>query len=212
MEKIKAMLAGEAPVKWLFYGDSITHGARHTWGWRDYPELFDERIRCELERTMDVVINTAIGGDTSEGLIESFDWRVAQFRPHVAFVMIGMNDCSRNTDTVFEANLHTLADRFAEIECQPVMQTTCTIQKGGAPEREPYIDAYMQKVRDVAAARSLPLIDHTAHWKQNADKLPYWLDDPFHPDEQGHRAFAHLIFRELGIFDPQSATCRLFVP
>ena len=55
MEQVKELLRGEYPVKWLFYGDSITHGALHTFGWRDYTELFAERLRFELGRTMDTV-------------------------------------------------------------------------------------------------------------------------------------------------------------
>ena len=36
------------PITWLFTGDSITHVAKHTGGYRSYPELFSERIRWEL--------------------------------------------------------------------------------------------------------------------------------------------------------------------
>jgi len=35
MQRIKDILKSEKPVKWLFYGDSITHGALYTSGWRD---------------------------------------------------------------------------------------------------------------------------------------------------------------------------------
>jgi hypothetical protein len=38
------------------------------------------------------------------------------------------------------------------------------------------------------------------------------MDDAFHPNAHGHRAFAHLLFRELGIFDETSNVCRLLVP
>ena len=62
MKRIKRLLSADAPVKWLFYGDSITHGARHTYGFRDYTELFAERVRFELGRRLDVVLNTAVGG------------------------------------------------------------------------------------------------------------------------------------------------------
>jgi hypothetical protein len=57
-ERPRTLLRTEKPVKWLFYGDSITHGAAHTRGWRDYTEIFSERIRTELQRAEDVVIKT----------------------------------------------------------------------------------------------------------------------------------------------------------
>jgi acyl-CoA thioesterase-1 len=57
VEKIQQMLASPEPVKWLFMGDSIAQGALHTMGHRDYPQHFGERVRWELRRTQDCVIN-----------------------------------------------------------------------------------------------------------------------------------------------------------
>src|SRR6185369_10691115 len=65
---IKRLLAGKAALTWVFTGDSITHGALHTLGWRSYPEHFAERVRWELKRMRDVVINTGISGDTIPGV------------------------------------------------------------------------------------------------------------------------------------------------
>ena len=49
METIRRLLSRDAPVKWLFTGDSITHGALHTIGWRDYTELFSERVEVSSQ-------------------------------------------------------------------------------------------------------------------------------------------------------------------
>jgi len=215
MDRVKELLASPTPVTWLFYGDSITHGALHTWGARDYTELFAERLRFELGRVMDVVINTANNGDTTRGLVGGFEWRVARFEPHVVFIMIGMNDCSDGNDITlpeFEANLDELLDKIAGLGGRAVLQTTCPILPGGAPEREPHFDAFMAAVRAAAAQRELPLIDHQAHWAENADKHCYWLDNAFHPNAVGHRVFANLLFKDLGIYDPASACCRFFHP
>lgn len=215
MERIKQLFKRDEPVKWLFYGDSITHGAVHTWGRRDYSELFRERILFELARGQDIVINTATSGNATIELLDTFDWRAGQFKPDACFLMIGMNDCAESRNMPrdqFEANLHELADRFDAMGTVTVMQTTCPILPGGAPDREPYFDDFMQAIRDVAAQRSLPLIDHTAWWHKTAPALDYWMDNAFHPNAFGHRAFAHLLFRDLDIFDPTSPTCRLFVP
>jgi hypothetical protein len=65
MEKIKALIGGREPVRWVFSGDSITHGALHTFGLRDYTELFSERVRFEMGRGLDVVMKTAISGKPS---------------------------------------------------------------------------------------------------------------------------------------------------
>src|SRR5688572_4256077 len=73
---IKQLVAAKEPITWVFTGDSITHGALHTKGWRSYPEHFAERVRWEMRRMRDVVINTGISGDRSGGLLADLDWRV----------------------------------------------------------------------------------------------------------------------------------------
>ena len=215
MTRIRHILEGKSPAKWIFYGDSITHGALHTFGQRDYVELFAERLRFELARTMDIVITSAISGDTTRGLLESFDWRVGQFDPDVVPVMVGMNDCSANNDislAEFGDNLSALVDRLRQIDAVPVLQTTCPILAGQAPDREPHLDGYMDAIRQAAAEHTVPLIDHARFWQQHIDKHNYWMSDAFHPNEYGHRAFADLLYRELGIHDPESHACRLYYP
>lgn len=223
MKRIQKLLRSKQPVKWLFDGDSITHGAFHTVGWRDYTELFAERIRYELGRTGDIVIKTAVSGNTTQDLLASFDWRVKQFRPHVVFIMIGMNDCCTG-DTgprvpldEFRANLVTLVKRIRAMgSALPVLQTTCPILPGTAPDREPHLDGYMDAIRAAAERGRLPLIDHTAYWrKQTAAQLHHlyaWMSDTIHPNEMGHRVFVELIFKKLKIFDRRSYSCRLFHP
>jgi lysophospholipase L1-like esterase len=219
MHRIQALLQGD-PVKWLFLGDSITHGVVHTFGARDYSQHFAERVRFELLRTQDIVLNTAISGDNTRQLLQSFDWRVGQFTPDAVFLMIGMNDCYWGEPyhvaaDEFRANLRELCRRISEFGV-PVLQTTCPILAPLSPEREERFDAYMEIIREVATERSVPLIDHTRFWRESAktdsNRLQFWMSNAFHPNGWGHQAFADLIFRELGIFDPQSLTCRLFRP
>ncbi len=215
MEDVTKWLAAPTPAKWLFYGDSITHGALHTFGLRDYTELFAERVRFELGRGLDVVINTAISGHNTRLLLEQYDWRVGQFAPQVVFVMIGMNDCGASSgisQAEFGANLETLVGRIRSDGGAAVLQTTCPILPGAAPDREPGFGPYMDQVRQVAAGTGAPLIDHERFWRERADRHYYWMSDAFHPNEYGHRAFAQLLFQALGIDDPASPCCRLFRP
>ncbi|MDD5704509.1 MAG: hypothetical protein PHR35_01185 [Kiritimatiellae bacterium] len=58
----------------------------------------------------------------------------------------------------------------------------------------------------------VPLIDHERFWRDRVSRSTYWMSDPIHPNEYGHRAFAECLHRELGIFDPASQTGRLHVP
>ena len=215
MERVKQLLRSEEPLTWIFYGDSITHGAVHTFGCRDYAELFAERVRTELGRMMDMVATTAISGNTTRDLLASFDWRVARFDPDVVFLMIGMNDCNKEKGIgveEFEANVSELVDRIMALGAVPVLQTTCPILPGQAPERFPYFDAYMDAIRTVATDRKLPLIDHTQRWREEEDRHFLWMGNAFHPNEYGHRAFAQEIYRCLDIHDEQSRSCQLMIP
>ena len=215
MQRIQNLLKSDKPLTWIFYGDSITHGTLHTFGYRDYGELFSERIRRELLRPMDMVLTTAISGDSTRSLLTSFDWRVARFQPDVVFLMIGMNDCGEENEIdteEFEENIIKLVTRIGDLGAIPILQTTCPVISELAPERAPYIDSYMDKIRKVAADYDLPLIDHTRYWKDNSDRTIFWMSNAFHPNAHGHRAFAHYIFRCLDIYDEESHTCRLLVP
>jgi len=215
MKRIGKLLKSDTPIKWVFYGDSITHGVLHTFGQRDYVELFAERVRFELGRTMDIIITSAISGDNTRGLLAGFDWRVAQFKPDVVFVMIGMNDCSEDNDITveeFEGNLLELTTMIDNLGAVPVLQTTCPILPGQASGRSPHLDSYMDAIRRVAAAHKLPLIDHTRFWQEHSDSHFFWMSNAFHPNGYGHRALAEHIYRCLDIYDATSHSCRLQVP
>jgi len=215
MERIKKLIGQDKSLIWVFYGDSITHGARHTYGHRDYVELFEERLRFEMARSRDLVINSAISGDNTRGLLEGFEWRVAQFKPDVVFVMIGMNDCSEGIDislAEFQDNLNCLTGMIGDLGAVPVLQTTCPILPNLAPDRLPHFDGFMDAVRAVATDRKVPLIDHTEFWRKSPENHFFWMSNEFHPNHYGHRAFAKHLYEALGIWDPESSSCRFFLP
>jgi acyl-CoA thioesterase I len=217
VEGIRNLLARKEPVCWVFTGDSITHGALHTLGWRSYPEHFAERVRWELKRMRDIVINTGISGDRTGGLLADLDWRVLHLKPDVVSVMLGMNDCAAGVDgrELFRRNLTTIIERVQGAGAIPLLNTPNTVyvrNSGGRGD----LPAYTAIVREVAASTRAGLVDHWAHWektKPDQEGLLPWLEDKsIHPGVYGHREFAKLIFRELAIFDPASPTCKLEVP
>lgn len=217
LAEIKLLLAGKKALTWVFTGDSITHGALHTLGWRSYPEHFAERVRWELRRMRDVVINTGISGDRTGGLLGDLDWRVLRFKPDVVSIMIGMNDCSQGMAgrETFRKNLAEMARKVRDAGAIPLLNTPNTVYVKNAGGRGD-LPAYAEIVRDLAAKQRLALVDHWQHWqktKPDQEKLLAWLEDKsIHPNVFGHREFARQIFRELGIFDPKSPTCQLEVP
>ena len=131
--------------------------------------------------------------------------------------MIGMNDCkvANVSPEEFLSNLRELCRRVSALgSALPILQTTNPILPGMAPEREPRFDHYMDIVRNVASEQNLPLIDHHRAWKEieNPGLFPCWMSDAIHPNQFGHIVFAHYILKQFGIFDPATATGRLFHP
>src|SRR5581483_9988404 len=197
-QPIRALLSGNDPVTWVFTGDSITHGALHTMGWRSYPEHFAERIRWEMRRVRDIVINTGISGDTMGGLLKDMDWRVHRFLPHVVSLMMGMNDCVGGPGgrTGFRRNLDVCLDQLRARKSLLLLHTPNQIYTPATPKRSD-LPAYVEIIREFAAETRVPLVDHYAHWTESRKdyyELIYLLSDgSVHPNQYGHAEFAKLL-------------------
>ncbi len=209
---IRAILADKAhPLTWVFTGDSITHGAKHTHGSRTYVEHFAERVRWELGRVQDIVINTGISGDKADGILRTFEWRIARFKPDVVSIMIGMNDCARGPEkrAEFRTNLVQLIRQTRALGAVPILHTQNTTEASAAKERGD-LPAYAAIVAEVAREQNTVLVDHWQHWQsasQDPQLLKRWLNDPIHPNARGHRELAILTFQVLGIYSTNSPTC-----
>ncbi len=218
VDKIKARLKQNEPIVWVITGDSITHGALHTCGWRSYPEHLAERVRWELHRHRDVVINTGISGDVVPGLLKDLDHRVIRFQPDVVSIMMGMNDCSAGPGgrQAFAAAYDQLIDQLrSRTKALIIVQTPNPITP--VDTRRSDLPAYSDIIRKMAARRGIALVDQEQMWKQylarpGAD-LNYLLNDgTIHPNNHGHVLFAVNMFKVLNIYDENAPTCRLFVP
>lgn len=214
MEAITNLLKSEESVKWLFTGDSITHGALHTYGMRDYVQIFEERIRYEYARGRDVVIKTGVSGWQSQTILDDIECNILQFKPQVVSIMVGMNDATQGCDYLdkFTANCNSIIDQIqSETGAVVILHTTNPIPAGGDPCREPALPFINERIRSIARQRNLILIDHYAYWtkswEQNPLKILQWTDDPIHPNDFGHKAMAKLLFKELGIWDDTTICC-----
>lgn len=205
-----------APVTWLFYGASVSQGAFHTHGWRGYSEIFAERVRFEMNRPLDVVLNNSFSGYTSGQLLEHFNRCVQPFKPQVVFLMIGMNDCSspRNVSPeTFANNLRELCARISDLGGIPVLQTPNYLLPGADPDRLANFPKYREVIVSLAKETQSFLIDHWGEWEGCGDNASYWMSDGLHPNQYGHLFFAHTVFQALGIYDEEnSSVCRQYLP
>lgn len=214
-EKMAELLQKKDPLKWIFTGDSITAGVKHTHGNRSYPEVFSERLRWEMRRSRDQIINTGISGNTTSGILADFDWRIKQFNPSVVSLMIGTNDCAegRNINLkLFNENLDSLLTGIRALGAIPILHTPNPIIKDKAPERSS-LSEYVEVIKQTAEDKKIILVDNWGYWKQAIAKTSQvkvfneWLNDPLHPNGAGHLEIARLMFKELSIFDSKAPTC-----
>jgi lysophospholipase L1-like esterase len=214
LEAIRSLLKKPAGITWLFAGDSITLGGHFTRGGRSYPEHFQERIRWEMKRFDDAVINTAFNGATTDQLSAVLDERVLRHHPQVVFIMIGSNDSRRGEKWLprFRDWLDLLVGRIRAAGAIPVLQTA----NHAVSNRDPALlrdeTLYMQAVRDCAAANRIFLIDHWSAWENfHADPQSQfsWMGDAIHPNARGHLQLALDIFRAIGLYDSSSKVVRL---
>lgn len=213
-DKITELLKKKDPLKWILTGDSITAGVKHTHGYRSYPEVFSERLRWEMKRSRDHIINTGISGNTTRNLVEDFDWRVKQYNPSVVSLMFGTNDCAdgRNISLeLFKTNLDSLVSGIRTLGAIPILQTPNLIITDKAPERS-NLHKYVEVIKSVAEEQKVILVDNWGYWKQaiaktsQAKVFKEWLNDPLHPNGPGHTEIARLMFKELGIFNANDPT------
>jgi lysophospholipase L1-like esterase len=209
---IRRLLASPHPVVWVFTGDNLAQGAVYTDGARGFVEHFAERVRSELRRVLDLVINTGISGDTARGLLKLYKFRSLRFRPDVVSLCVGMNDAKagKSGRSAFRRDLRDLLDRTRTIGAVPVLHSPNAIDPQSVFNRAD-LPGYVQILREEAERFDVPLIDHYRHWKHLAlpgDGWRGWLaDGRIQPDGSGHRELARLLFHVFGIFDPRSPTC-----
>jgi lysophospholipase L1-like esterase len=210
-DRLREILAGP-PVTWVLLGDSITQAVVHTHGRRGFAEHFAERVRGELGRLGDAVVNTAVAGSTSEELLPEFHWRAGRFSPDVVLAMYGTNDAVEGRDGVpgYRYRIDQIVQRSRDIGAIPVLQTPPPVQPGDGRDPE-ILAAYAEAVRGVAADLGVLLVDHHRHWmRAGADGPPaLWFDDPTHPGAAGHVELARVLLQTLGIDDPSSGAYSL---
>lgn len=213
MEKLQAMLHGDSPLTWVFTGDSVTQGAHHTYGGRAYPETIGERVRWELRRVNDLVINSGVNGTNTSYLLKHYEWFVLRFRPSVVSVMYGINDCQEPEIPlqVFKENLSEIISRIRSRQSVPILQTPNAIDFEGLKTMKTAsrdkLPEYVEAIKDVAKKEQCVLVNHYDQWQEAGAAYIKWLDDPLHPNAVGHMEMARMFFKTIEIFDPAAFTC-----
>lgn len=209
---IRSLIQCQHPVTWVFTGDNIVQGARYTNGARNCVEIFTERIRSELQRAGDVVINTGISGDTAAGVLESLKRRVTRYDPEVVTISVGLNDAKQGPSgrDTFRREVREILELVRTAGAIPLVILPHPVYSPGSTKRAD-LPQYVNILREEIVRDEVPCVDQWTDWKER------W-PDPFMTRARladgrlqlgaaGHQHLAALLFRTLGIFDPASPAC-----
>ena len=209
---IRSLLQCQQPVTWVFTGDNIVQGACYTNGARNCVEIFTERIRSELRRAGDVVINTGISGDTAAGVLESLKRRATRHDPEVVAISVGLNDAKQGPPgrVSFRREVREILDLVRTAGAIPLVILPHPVYLPGTPKRAD-LPQYVNILRDEIVRDEVPCVDQWTdwlrHWPDPCTTRARLADGRFQLGAAGHQHLAGLLFQTLGIFDPKSPAC-----
>ena len=204
-------------MKWLFLGDSITHGALHTNGYDSLPQLFEKYLRNELNREDDVVINTGVSSATLQELMNNKEARYERYKDaDVVVLMFGTNDANYSDDTTsYRENLKAMISEIKENNSIPVLRTPNKLFSND--NRGNRLSKYVSVIREVAKEENCIIVDHYNQWedasyindsigKANGD----WMNtDYIHPNHLGQLKMTQKLITEIGLWNSESIICNL---
>lgn len=190
----------QEPMRWLFVGDSITHGALHTFGYDSLPQLWEKYIRGDWGRKDDTVLNTGVSGAVAGELLERLDVRYTPYADaQVVVVMFGTNDCAfPGTISVrrFKEQLRTFTDLARSHGSQVVIRTPQPLRED-AGERGERLVLFAEAARETAREADVLLVDHYYHFartrQEDPERFRRLMSDAIHPNAQGQ----YRMFREM---------------
>ncbi|MFH9724577.1 SGNH/GDSL hydrolase family protein [Streptomyces sp. NPDC017254] len=190
-------------VRFVVLGDSLSEGVgdRVEGAWRGWAPLLAEGLAAEGRRT--ALLNLAVSGALSGDVANRQAPRALAFRPHLASVVVGVNDTLRRT---FDIGLlaHHLDRVLADLDAAgAILLTACLPDPGrmlGLPP--PLARPLARRQRSVnAVVHALSVRYRAVHLHLAGDTWTedrtLWSADRLHPGERGHRAVAEGFHRLL---------------
>jgi len=172
----------------LAFGSSNTQRFLSGMHWFDCFELataetFGLGARC---------INSGVGGDTAQMLLDRFEEEAALFKPHLTFVTVGGNNSKPElgiSTELFREDLLKLHTKLTALGSSVVLQTYYAPNPTLVWPLERFLE-HMETVRGVAEETGSDLIDHLSRWipfrDQYRDVYQSLMLDGFHINRFGN--------------------------
>lgn len=205
LEEIRNLINEDENGIWVFLGDGDINDTGDTFGYKNYVEYVEERIRWELNdgcinKRENFMINFGTEKVDSEYLMNNFEYLVSKYNPKAVFIMVGGNE--KITQEEFKYNLVNIVGKVKSINSIPILQSPI---KNGKD-----IGEYVKVIRDVSKEEEIFLIDHYEYWDRSS-KGEEWLVESWlvegRANHRGHLEIAKKIFKDLKIYDYNSLIC-----
>ena len=202
LDKARKILESTRPATWVFTGDTVVQGAGHTGAGRNFSEHFGDHLRNKLRRLLDVAVNTGVPNSRAENFLKTLEWRVTRFEPEAVFLMLGSADSAAGPSgrKRFRELLNEIIDALAVTKTAIILQTPPTPRPDLWKDAND-LPAYVEIVREVAAARNVAGIDH---WSLFEDRLSesksepdWWSSGGQLPNVRGHVELARQVVEAL---------------
>lgn len=199
---------GSDSLTWLFMGDSITHGAAHTYGYDSVSQTFDKYLDL-IGRPQDVVVNTAVSSATTKSTLAGIQYRLNQYQPDVVSIMLGTNDSvsgqSISVDT-YKTNLESIISSVKEKNANAViiLRSPTGNKVSGRP-----VSGYCEKMKEIALEQNLIYIDQYTEMQNAFDTYTWALStdsilasrDKLHPGAVTQLAMAKQFIKAAGLWN-----------
>ena len=198
------MYSGE-PLTWLFMGDSITHGARYTFGRDSISQMFEKFLKDDLGRSDDIVLNTAVSSADTNDTIAQLEARLKRYQPDVVSIMIGTNDSASHInvgEVKYKENLRTIIAAIRETGARVILRTPIPTKDGTRPEIGNYAD-WMGHV--AAEYEDVFLVEQYDAMSELFAAAPYMIpvlfhsSDYLHPTTEGQKWMLDRFLEETGL-------------
>ena len=187
---VDAEVESEAPVRILFFGDSLTAGYGI-----DPSKAYPARVQGKIDEAgLSAVVQVgAVSGDTSAGGLRRIDWMLRQ--PVDVFVLaLGANDGLRGIDPAdTRENLQSILDRVHEK--YPGARLVVAGMRLPPSLGSSHTEAFQAIYPELAAANEAALIPYLLDGVGGVVELN--LPDRIHPNEAGHEQVAENVWQVL---------------
>lgn len=202
-------------VRIVAFGDSITNAVGHfdVTDETSFRGRLAEQLHQNLKKPVEI-INAGVNGDITPWALKRFKRDVASHRPDLVTIFFGVNDAGfyrPQTDSFadtprvdsdeFTSCLKQIVERVQALPASAILLTPLPMNHHYWGVHHPQyvenglnflVERYAQRVRDVAAEFSVPLVDMYAYFSSHPETKDL-IPDGIHPNGEGHRMIAQLL-------------------